>query len=170
MLSGVSPVPPGLIETIEAAGHRVSRAPEGWTTSNDSAVATIIAQYLISSTRTEFLRNVRRSELEGQFSLRIDSGLSYNGKLFQIDPASTANINAMATFALTGDPWPTGFYWLATDNSHVLMSAGDMLAFGRAAALYVSALILRRRTLKDALEAAASPEAVLAVDVTTGWP
>jgi hypothetical protein len=43
------------------------------------------------------------------------------------------------------------------------------LAFAQAAANYVTALVLNARTLKDAVSAATTTQALAAIDTTKGW-
>jgi hypothetical protein len=173
MLNGPVVVPPGLIETIEGAGHSVTRTPAGWTSSNDAAVQSIIDGYDTSAERLAFHKDRRREELDAAFVAKIDAGLLYQNVVFQIDDSSRANIAAMATFAISainlGGAWPEGFYWIAADNSHIAMAAQEMLAFAQSAGTYVSALVLARRALKDAVAAAATVEEVEAIDLVNSW-
>jgi hypothetical protein len=105
----------------------------------------------------------------------IAAGFTYSGTLYQIDAGSQANISAMGALALgsitdsANSPWPGGFYWIAADNSHVVMDAPAMYAFARAVAAYVSACVLRLRAIKDAI-AAADQATLDAFDVTAGYP
>jgi hypothetical protein len=106
----------------------------------------------------------------------IAAGFTYSGVLYQIDSESQTQIAAMSLMALgsitdpANSPWPTGFYWVAADNSPVPMDAPTTYAFGRAVAGYVSACILRLRAIKDAIAAAANQPTLAAIDVTTGYP
>lgn len=151
-------IPSGLIETIEAAGHSVTRSPDGWQCSDDVAVQAIVDGYENSPERLEHHKTLKLSDLTSAFTTTISSGLLYQGRIFQIDAASRANIAAMSTFAISaslGGPWPKDFYWIAADNTHVPMLAQDMLAFGQAVGAYVSALVLKQRSIKDAIAVAA---------------
>lgn len=170
MLKAPNSIPPGLIEAIEAAGHSVSRGPDGWQCSNDAAVQALIDGYAASAERLAFHQGQKRGELDAVFAAKIAAGLSYQGKVFQIDNASRANIAAMATFALSGGTWPKDFYWIAADNTHLLMTAQDILTFGQAAGTYVSAMVLTNRALKDAIAAAVSVQDVEAIDLAANWP
>ena len=104
------------------------------------------------------------------------AGFTYSGALYQIDTAAQAQIAAMGVMALgsitdpVGSPWPAGFYWIAADNSHVPMDAATMYGFGRAAAAYVSACVLRLRAIEDAIAAAPDQPTLDAIDVTAGYP
>jgi hypothetical protein len=106
----------------------------------------------------------------------IAAGFTWSGSLFQIDADSRTNIAAMGIMALgsitdpANSPWPSGFYWVAADNSHVAMDAPTMYAFGRAVAAYVSACVLRLRAIKDAIAAAPDQATLAAIDVTAGYP
>jgi len=111
-----------------------------------------------------------------QYSARIAAGFTFSGTLFQIDPVSQGQIAAMGALALgsiadsANSPWNGGFYWVATDNSHVPMDAATTYAFARAVALYVSACILHLRAIKDAIAGAADQAALDAIDVSAGYP
>jgi hypothetical protein len=106
----------------------------------------------------------------------IAAGFTYGGVAYQIDPDSQTQLAAMGLMALgsitdpANSPWPAGFYWVATDNSHVPMDAPTTYSVGRAVAGYVSACILRLRAIKDEIAAAADQAALDAIDVTAGYP
>jgi hypothetical protein len=104
------------------------------------------------------------------------AGFAWNGATYQIDILSRQNIAAWGSIALgvvanvPGLTWPPGFVWVAADNSRVpFLAAADFLAFAQAAALRVTALVLNGRTLKDAVSAATTAQALGAVDPSKGW-
>ena len=107
---------------------------------------------------------------------RLPAGFTYSGTLYQVDASSLSNITSMGALATASIanpnavPWPSGFYWLAADNSHVAMTAAQMLAFAAAVAGYVSACVLRLRAIKDSIVATADQAALDAIDVTAGYP
>ncbi len=103
------------------------------------------------------------------------AGLSHGGKLFQLDESSQQNIAALSTRAgltaagVPGATWPQGFAFIASDNTPVPFTAAQFVAFGNAAADRVIALRFAYRALKDSILAAASIEALDAIDVSEGW-
>lgn len=112
----------------------------------------------------------------------IEQGMTFAGLRYQtrstdrdnIAGASVAALGAMTSGAQTEDyRWHGGasdFVWIAEDNSAVPMDAQTMFAFGRAAMAQKSALIFHARALKDAVAAAATKEALAAIDINSGWP
>jgi len=157
------------------AGLRMIRPPDG---TPDTPGAYMVQNGALAP-RTASLAENRFAKTNGavtHYNALIAAGLTYGGTLFQIDSAAQANIAAMGVLALgsiadpAGSPWPAGFYWIAADNSHVPMDAAALYAFGRAAAAYVSACVLRLRAIKDAIAAAADQAALDAIDVTAGYP
>ena len=106
----------------------------------------------------------------------MDAGFTYGGVLYQIDAESQSQLAAMGALAVgsmfnpADSPWPTGFYWIAADNSHVPMDAATTYSFARSVALYVSACILQCRAIKDAIAGAVDEAALDVIDVTAGYP
>lgn len=116
-----------------------------------------------------------RAEINGAFGDALAAGLSFGGKIIQIDDAGRANIAAAAIRAIgvalviPGMSWPEDFYWRTADNSPLELTAVEMLAMGQAGADRFSTLIYRRGALKDAVEAATTIEEIEAIDVAAGW-
>ncbi len=112
----------------------------------------------------------------GQYNALIATGFTYGGNLFQIDPASQANIAAVGSMALgsitnpASVPWPADFAWIDAANVNIPMTAPVMYAFAQAVGWYVSFCVLNLRAIKSAILAAATPQAVAAIDVTAGYP
>jgi hypothetical protein len=103
-------------------------------------------------------------------------GFTIQGATMQIDAASQANIGGAVSAALlssqnpTDFSWDSGFYWVAADNSHIAMTAAQMVAFGHAVFEYVRLTRMNIRAIKDAIAAAAAQAALDAIDVTAGYP
>lgn len=99
-------------------------------------------------------------DVDAERDRRIASGFTHNGKLFQARQFDLDNIRSMATAASVkivhgaqdGDlRWfdpDNDFYWIAADNSHVPMSAPEMVAFAMDAASWGSKHILAGSALK----------------------
>lgn len=91
---------------------------------------------------------------------RISVGFTFNGKLYNFDDRSKANISGatqLAFMAIVAGAQPgdlqwngsTDFAWIAADNSLTTMDAQTVVAFGQAAAAHEQAHIFAARTLKD---------------------
>lgn len=121
------------------------------------------------------------SRLSSHYNSLISAGraVTVEGtqKIYQIDDYSRGNMDAAGTLAAQvlantpgANPWPTGFYWIASDNSTQAMTASDCFAFVQNVAAYYTALVLTNRLIKNAIAACASPGACDLIDVTAGWP
>jgi hypothetical protein len=149
-----------VIDAVPASGR--------WSASNGALVAYVPSLAQNQASKAQAATAV--------YASRIAAGFTWSSVLYQIDPASQANISAMGLMALgsvtdpANSPWPSGFYWVAADNSHVAMDAPAMYAFGRAVGAYVSACVLKLRAIKDAIAAAADQATLDAIDVTAGYP
>lgn len=182
-------LPPGLLDAIAqglvAAGFSggPSRAPEGLLVSDAATAMAIIQGYAGSAAQLAWAKTNSAGDglldqLAVLFAGKIAAGRVYNdGKTYQIDPASQANISAMGSIAASvvnsapgAAPWPANFTWIAADNSQTPMNAAQMYAFAQNVAGYVSALILNNRALKTAIASASTMKALQAIDITSGWP
>ena len=67
-------------------------------------------------------------------------------------------------------PAPPGFAWRMADNSSLELDAAGLVAMARTAGGYVFGLRAVMWAKLGAIGAAATPEAVAAVDPTAGWP
>lgn len=88
------------------------------------------------------------------------------------DPVSIGRITGavvMAQVALSAEA-PFSIDWTMADNSVVAHDAAAMIAMGVAVGAHVDAVHARARTLRAALDEAASIAALDAIDITTGWP
>jgi len=148
---------------------------DGWQARDVMAVQSIIDQ------ETLWLPVVKvrmTAAVEDEFLRRVSTGrwVTVQGvaRLYQIDSASQANIIAAGALALasiaTGSAWPSDYYWIDTANERQPMGALDTLGFARDVGSYVTALILTRRALKDAIIAAPTAAALTAVDTVSAWP
>lgn len=123
---------------------------------------------------------VRLAEVSDLFAAKIAAGVRYTGpdgvsRVFQIDPESQNNINALSNAALgailNGEPWPNTMFFLAADNTMMPLPAPeDMRNFGVAAKNYVFALRMTSGSLKAAIAQASSASALDAIDINAGWP
>jgi hypothetical protein len=117
-------------------------------------------------------RTAARTAIDAGFGAALTAGLSFDGKVIQIDDTGRANIAAVAVRALgvalglPGMLWSEDFFWRTADNSPLPLTAAKMLAMGQAAADQYTALVYRRGALKDAVDAAATAEDVEAIDTS----
>jgi hypothetical protein len=173
----MTPIPtwqdqPGLSAALEAAGISVQCRVGVWEFSDPDHAQAVAAAY----NPVPYAQGVAIAAGVAQFNAVIAAGFAYQGKVYQLDPASQSNMTAMGAMALgsignpVASPWPSGFVWIAADNTGTAMTAQQCYAFTFAAGLYGSACVLFLRTLKDRILATASLAAVQAIDVTAGWP
>ena len=125
----------------------------------------------------EALRSVKAATIAVAYRTRVDGGLSYGGKVIQIDDVSRANISAIAlraalkSIGTPGITWPEeGYPWRTLQNEWLLLTAAQFLDMAQQAADLYTAIRVRYGGLKDALAAAADAATIAAVDPNTGWP
>jgi hypothetical protein len=177
----LSPIPPGFMEAAAAQGLYISREPAGWLVSDFAGVVAFAASYVGSAAELAWHKSNQQQnglldQLSALYAAKMAAGCVYNGKSYQIDPASLTNIAGMAAragLAVAGVPgvtWTDGFAWIALDNTQTAMAATDMLAFSQSVATYVSGLVISNRTIKDAIAAATNMANLQAIDINSGWP
>lgn len=163
----------GEIEALTLAGLQPVNVGGVWNVSDANAAAAVSAGYnpLVA------LKVSTLSALSAVATSKINKGCIFNGVTYQVDPASVVNINAMGALAigvLSGAPgaapWPTGFCWIAADNSMVPMSAAVVYAFSQTAASYMSGVVFHARSLKNAVASAPDVATLAAIDINSGWP
>lgn len=118
----------------------------------------------------------KAAAIANAYAAAVLRGVSYGGKVLQIRDEDRPNIvavfaRAMANLlAVENVDWPEGGHpFRMADNSTVRFSQGDFIAMAVKAADRFTALRMNAGALKDALTAAASLEAVAAIDTTAGW-
>ncbi|MFV1942747.1 DUF4376 domain-containing protein [Pseudomonas luteola] len=101
------------------------------------------------------------SEIDAERDRRIDSGIEFNGVMYQTRVGDRENIAGMAQLAFMAIQegaqegelrWANpdeDFAWIAEDNSLVPMDAPTVVAFGKEAAARKLQLIKAARALKD---------------------
>jgi len=119
---------------------------------------------LVTMTSTELAEltaPVTVDETNTERDRRINSGILFNGVLFNSDPRSIQNITgagalaglAVGAGAKAGDLlWMGGttpFAWIAADNTAVPMDAPTMFAFSQAVFRHVADITFAARALKD---------------------
>jgi len=104
---------------------------------------------------------VEKKFVNAERNRRIAAGFVWNGKTYQSDPESLANIAGAATSAIAAlvagvaptEVYWTGtgapFTWLADDNTLTQMTPQDIISFGNAAMTHKAAIVYAGRSLKD---------------------
>jgi hypothetical protein len=109
---------------------------------------------------------------------RLAAGAPIGGGLhIAVDDGSRADLGAMATTALAAASqsidWPESYAlgWITVENIRLpLAGPADGLVLAAAVGDWYARVVQRRRTLKDAVLAAADATALAAIDIETGWP
>lgn len=150
--------------TLDGINFTGGERPSGYRAASELELALIA----IGTAKRE-----KAAAIAAAYAAAIGAGLVHGGALYQIDAASQQRIAARALLAracLDGaETWPEGFGWIAADNSRPSFTAAEFWAFAVAAQNRVTALTINARALKDALAAAATLEAVAAIDTSSGW-
>ena len=116
----------------------------------------------------ETARKAKQEELAMQLAGR--TSFAHNGRIWQGDTASAADIAAAAIRASSTRHWPGDYVWYDATNAPIPMSAADMIALASALSQWRTARRIRARALKDAVIKAGTPDQIAAIDVTAGWP
>jgi len=109
-------------------------------------------------------------------AVKQHEGFVFEGHRFEIDSGSQGKIGNLALRAALAAMGTPGISWMpldfvTADNTIVTFATpAPFLPFANAAADAAQALFARRTALKFALRAAASAEALAAIDIATGWP
>lgn len=142
----------------------------------------VTALPVLTPAALETLRASRISDVDTIRQSKLYGGYRYQGVRYQSRPEDWTNITttgleaatAVANGAKPGDMrWNNpgfDFGWIAENNSVVFMDAPTMYGLYKRGAYYANRTIMRARILKSAIIAAASYEAVAAIDINDGWP
>lgn len=92
--------------------------------------------------------------------------------IVQCDLQSRANITGAVVMAMLAaqNAQPFSIAWTMADNTSVTLDGKAMITVGMATGQYVAAAHANGQVLKGQINAATTPAAVAAVDVTVGWP
>ncbi|WP_419740348.1 DUF4376 domain-containing protein [Ruegeria sp.] len=116
----------------------------------------------------EEARQHKHAQLAAELARRTT--FTHNARTWQGDTKSAAAITAAALRAAAEPNWPKDFVWIDAANTRVPMRAEDITALAKALSAWQSARRIHARTLKDAITAATTAEAILAINVAQGWP
>ncbi len=89
--------------------------------------------------------------IQGPVSYTSKAGIT---KLYQADPRSVSNLHSVILGFQLAQATPTGFYWVALDNSHTPFEYADLLGLAQAMALPGAAAFAKRQSLKAQVAAA----------------
>lgn len=87
-----------------------------------------ITKVVVLKTNTELdaqleeMRNVKKELFTKQSLLNTYADVSYMGTMFQADASSSAKVIQVLSGLSAMQATPLGFYWVASDNSHVNMT------------------------------------------------
>jgi len=84
-------------------------------------------------------------------------------KTYQADPQSVANLTQMLLAFQAAAATPSGFYWVAADNTQVPFTYADMQGLAAAFGAQGAAAFQRLRALKAEIKAATTVSAVQAI-------
>lgn len=103
---------------------------------------------------------------------KIDSGAPTPFGAVDSDLESRTNIIGAAMGAVLATQLGQAFTttWKMLDNSLVPLTANDLFIMSLAVLSYVNECHARARVLENEIETAANMAALLAIDVTSGWP
>ena len=102
----------------------------------------------------------------------IDAGAPTPFGAVDSDEAARSNVSGAALGALIAKSAnaPYSVTWTMLDNSTVALDADQMIAMALSVLMHVNACHERARELRAVIEAATDMAALLAIDVTAGWP
>lgn len=96
--------------------------------------------------------NLKRTA-DAERDTKIYGGVTYNGRVFDSDPRSIANLTAtIAAVAAGAFTLPTPFYWRSADNENVDMSFDDLKGLAAAMIAHGYQAYLEAWAVKDQLE------------------
>lgn len=119
--------------------------------------------------RTPTLAQARKAAKARIRDLRDQAERSFPYLGIRYDASAAGRIAVLANAArASGNGFPVRF--VALDDSEVGLSRAEMQAFETALATQLQACSTNAKALRDAVQAAATPQAVLAIDLEAGWP
>ncbi|MBD9445748.1 MULTISPECIES: hypothetical protein [unclassified Rhizobium] len=153
--------------------HQDDEAQIGWAFENGAFVVPTSEPPTLDD-----LKASKESLTNARVSAFLNQGAPVSNSLHvALDDSSRADMGAMATTALAAAggavPWPDSYVqgWISIENTRIpLPTPSDGLALAAGVGDYYARIRQNGRTLKDAVMAAATEEALAAVDLDSGWP
>lgn len=115
-------------------------------------------------------RASRKQHIDAEREQRNALPIAYQGALFDADIQAQRNISAWQTQLAAGAVLPADFVWRDANNVNHPADAAFVHGLGAAITLRGTQLYQAAWAHKVALDALTSMNAILAYDVTTGWP
>jgi len=117
---------------------------------------------LVNGVITEYLPSLQAAQNALNYASclqAIQGPVSYTSKggvttQYQADPGSVASLQSTILGFQLAQATPTGFYWVALDNSHTPFEYADLLGLAQAMALPGAAAFAKRQSLKAQVAAA----------------
>lgn len=95
--------------------------------------------------------------IDSERDRRANDRFTYAGNWFQCRPQDVVNITGAGATALStivaGGDWPEDFAWIAEDNSHIPMTALEVIGLGNAYTAFRRNLIFRASEMKTRVRA-----------------
>lgn len=147
------------------AGHVVERS--GWTLGDTTATPAWIVRPMTNE-ETTILRERRKAEATDLRWKREVAGIVINGIPVATDDRSKTLILGKRAQAQSNPAMV--FRWKAASGEWVDLTGAQIIAVADAVADHVQACFDREGELHDSIDAAGDVAAVLAIDLTAGWP
>ncbi len=108
------------------------------------------------------------AEFETAYAAAIVADVSYTSvagvaKMYQADAQSVSNLQATINGCAKAQATPSGFYWVASDNTRVPFSYADLLALAEVIFMHGAIAFQRLQAAKNAAKAATTYVALSAV-------
>lgn len=173
LLQATAIVPPtvDIASVVRAAGGDLNKAryesgPERLTVIGISQEA--LDEALLPADVLFAARMRIKQQASAELARRTDAGMSWQGKVVQIDETSTGRMTAVAFGLQLGAA--TTVSWRMADNTPLVLDKATMIGMATAAMGYVLALRNRYWQIVDAAKAAQDEAALAAIDPSAGWP
>jgi hypothetical protein len=125
---------------------------------NAPTTAQLLAQ--AQSDQIALLRAAYQQAIQHPVSYTSKGGVT---KTYQADPGSVANLQSMLLSFGATQTAPSGFYWVAADNTQVPFTYADMQGLAQALGTQGAAAFQHLQTQKSAVNAATTVAAVQAI-------
>lgn len=112
----------------------------------------------------------RQAEVTARKAEQLAGGFMFKGHRWDADAAAQANLTSMAHAVSSGMVLPEDFYWTSYDNVDVPADAQGIAQLSAALMTFIFATHSKARKLKEAIDAMETNEAVMSLDIASGWP
>lgn len=168
-ITAPSPVPPGLIEAIEAAGIAVSMGPDGWHVSDATGAQTVINGYNgLATAQSQALATVAAQ----RWAVMTGGHTTAAGVALKTDTDAMTLITGLfnaANLAASVNPTQTFSFKDAVGTWQSLTIAQVQTLYGDVS-MWVQACFDAEGALDTQIKAASTWQAVQAINLMSGWP